>query len=214
MEKEEAKKIWKNIKKKHYVSKFYWDNYMHEYDCYCNFCKSYSINNNNNNNWSHKSWVSNPNTGFVWRSDSEAGCKEYKGQYYIPCPADLYEKLVFFNEDQYKDAIKNRHRTYKTFDELWEESLSQEKINSNENIEGGAYRKIKSSFILAKDSVLPENDEYEKVVTLGWHKTDILGAISCPVCEDIYNVIYKSDYNPLPWYKKLRENIVIMLKEM
>ena len=66
MEKEEAKKIWKNIKKKHYVSKFYWDNCMHEYDCYCNFCKSYSIN-NNNNDWSHKSWVSNPNTGFVWR---------------------------------------------------------------------------------------------------------------------------------------------------
>ena len=207
MTKDEAKATWKHIKKNNWVSKFYWDSWMHEYDCYCNFCKAISAT-EPRRSW--KSWVSNPDIGYVW--PDEIHCKSdyvYKGKAYVPCPAELYDRLCFFNKEQYEEEIKDKAGRFKTFDELWNEELTAKEIKSNGNVYGGAWRNLLSKNIIAKDDIDDADDpNLEKVVTLGWHRTEIEHAVRCPVCDDLYEIICRSDYNPVPFFKRLKEKIV------
>lgn len=206
MAKGEAKATWKYIKKNNWVSKFYWDSWMHEYDCYCNFCKSFALS-DPRRTW--KSWVGNPDIGYVYPMSNfdDTGYK-YKGKNYIPCPAELYDRLVFFNKEEYEEEIKDKAGEYKSFDELWNVELTYNEIASNGNVIGGAWRHLSNEVILAKEHVYGlEEKDYEKVVTLGWHRTNIKTAVRCLVCDDLYEIICRSDYSPTPLLKRIHERI-------
>lgn len=204
--KAQAKHTWKYIKRNNYVSRFKWDSYMKTYDCYCNACK---VDDGKNK---FVSWVSVPDVGFVRR----AGFKvrgdnhifKYKGKLYEPVEAKCYERLVFMNRTEYNEFIRNTgDKGTQRFDTIWKMGLSDEDIENNGNIIGGAWRTLNGKVYGNKTlKDIPTNAEM--VVTLGYHKTQVGDAIRCPVCDELNNIICYSDYNPLPLIYRLKEYLM------
>ncbi len=101
-------------------------------------------------------------------------------------------------------AYKQFEKTYMPFDELWKSPISQEEIDENANAYGGAWRhKSNKKTVWQKDDAIQfDENDFEKVVTLGYHKTQVDDAIECPVCRDLYDIM-RSGYEMVPWYKRL-----------
>lgn len=101
-------------------------------------------------------------------------------------------------------AYKQYEKTYMPFDELWKTSVPQEDIDENANAFGGAWRHIhnKKNVLQKDDAYQFEKNDFEKVVTLGYHRTQVDDAIECPVCRDLYDIM-RSGYEMVPWYKRL-----------
>ena len=101
-------------------------------------------------------------------------------------------------------AYKQYEKAYMPFDELWKAPVSQEEIDGNTNAVGGAWRhKNNKKNILQKDDAYQfEKNDFEKVVTLSYHRTQVDDAIECPVCRDLYDIM-RSGYEMVPWYKRL-----------
>jgi len=212
--KKEAKAAWKEIKKNKLVSKFYWDSLMSHYDCYCKAC-AVDVDRSVHMPGNFRSWVGNPDIGFVrpvaFKCDKNDGIFKYRGQLYEPCKATEYDNLVFLNREEYSNEMKDKLRLKSDFDKEWEVELSQEEIDKNLNSVGGAWREISTGRILSKDRLPDQNtDLYEKVITPGWHRTEIKDSIRCPVCDDLYN-IFCSVYSPVPFIYKLREKMATKL---
>lgn len=205
----EAKQLWKYIKSKGYVSKWIWDPWMGYYDCYCNACKSIL----------HKSWLGNPDIGWVRPKEQVSmDAYEYKNKYYVPCHDKEYDLVTYWNESQYNEirknyvpddstnekAVKHFEESWPEFDKLWECSLSQDAIDSQGNIMGGCYRSIipdEAPQYIAKEKYDQYNpDLIEKVVTVGWHATKPFKAVRCPVCDDIYVIMRSGWKGMVPWY--------------
>ncbi len=218
LDKKEAKERWKNIKKNHFVSKFYWDSLMGYYDCYCKACATDGIRiGDTYHRW--QSWVGNPDIGFVrrvgFKCDKNDGIFKYNDKLYQPCSCDEYDQLTFFNEKEFVEKTKDLNIN-ENFNELWKTKLSALDLLKNGNTPGGAWRNIETGqlFTNADDmnnSCLEKINEheptFEKVVTLGWHNTNPKNAEHCPVCEDLYRIICQSSYNPVPFIYRLREKI-------
>lgn len=176
LSKSDAKALWKYINKKGFVSPLKWDSWIGEYDCYCKFCEADG----------HRSWVSNPDSGYVWpRKD---GALSYKEKSYDPCHGNLYERLVFQNKQEYNGN---------DFDDLFTNyPLSQADIDRNGNVIGGAWRNVETGEIVEKPYSC---ESYEKVVTTGIHRTQIKNAVECPVCRDLHEILCRSEYDPKPF---------------
>ncbi len=101
-------------------------------------------------------------------------------------------------------AYKKFEKDYMPFDELWKAPVSQEQIDGNTNAVGGAWRhKPSKKIVWQKDDAFQfEKNDFEKVVTLGFHRTQVEDAIECPVCRDLYDIM-RSGYEMIPWYKRL-----------
>ena len=210
--KEEAKDLWNNIKKNGLVSKFSWDSWMGYYDCYCKACAVDKVKNGEIvDNW--RSWVGNPDVGFVrevaFKCSKDDNVFKYKNKLYEPCNVDEYDTLLFLNKDEYNATIKKGGWTdMKPFDKLWDIELTQEEIDSNGNVVGGGWRNLETKEVIDKETDrLLDTSKYEKVVTLGWHRTNPSNAIHCPVCEDLYNIICQSSYDPLPITLRIKSKI-------
>lgn len=221
MQNKSYKKQWKYIKSSGLVSKFYWDSKMGYYDCYCKACSVKGVKVGNNIfNW--KSWVGNPDIGFVRKvfyktKDNTFYYRPFGVNYedfYEPCKADEYERLVWLSKKEFNKEA-DRLNIDQKFEEIWEKRLRDSEVNSNGNIIGGAWRnpetgKIKGNNILLSDIDKLITEGYtEKVVTLGWHRTEPKNAIRCPVCEDLYTIF--TNYSPVPWYLKLRQKVSNLL---
>ena len=90
----------------------------------------------------------------------------------------------------------------------WDKTISQEEIDKNLNSVGGAWREISTGRILSKDRLSdPNTDLYEKVITPGWHRTEIKDSVRCPVCDDLHNILCCSVYSPVPFIYRLREKM-------
>ena len=208
--KSQAKKIWKIIKKNNLVSKFSWDSWLGFYDCYCKACEVDGIKSGEHvYNW--RSWVGNPDVGYVRPVVENKGARifTYKGKLYEPCRADEYNRLTFFNKSDYKDAVRNLSE-HKSFEKIWSIDLTDKEITDNGNSIGGAWKTPDGRFLGNKTTEkIPKGSE--KVVTLGWHNTNPVNAVRCPVCDDIANVINHSVYDPVPWVYRLRERLASKL---
>ena len=205
--KKQAKEAWKNIKKNKYVSKFYWDSWMGYYDCYCKACAVDGINcGQHKYNW--RSWVGNPDIGYVrpvaFKCDINDGIFKYKGSLYEPCSADEYDRLTFFTNEEYKKE-KERVSLENSFNKIWKVELTDEEIASNGNVMGGAWKTPDGKIIGNTNTNVPEGSK--KLVTLGWHRTDPKNAIRCPVCDDLFNIICHSVYDPKPLIYQIREHL-------
>lgn len=203
--KKQAKEAWKNIKRNNYVSKFYWDSWMGYYDCYCKACAVDGIIcGQHKYNW--RSWVGNPDIGYVrpvgFKCDKNDGIFKYKGSLYEPCSADEYDRLTFFTNDEYKKE-KERLSLEDSFNKIWKIELTDEEIASNGNVTGGAWKTPDGKIIGNTNTNVPEGSK--KLVTLGWHRSDPENAIRCPVCDDLFNIICHSVYNPVPFVYQIRE---------
>ena len=207
--KKEARQIWKNIKKNKYVSKFYWDSHFGVYDCYCKACEVKSDNKH------YQSWVGNPDTGYVrevgFKCVKDDGIFKYRGKLYEPCNAKEYDNLAFLNRKDYNKLLVESGNNYPTFDALWKNKLTQDDINNNGNVEGGAWKQ--GDLIISNDSMNRVLDA-EKVVTLGWHKTEPKNAVFCPVCDDLNNIICRSMYRPLPMYCRIQEFFTDVFRQL
>ena len=207
----EAKRLWKYINNKHYVSKWIWDPYMGYYDHYCKACAT--------GKW--KSWLGNPDIGYVRDSGYiQIDTFEYKGKYYNPCAENEYNRLIFWTEEEY-NTIRNTYKLngpelfnkfekeWPLFEQLWDIELVQEEIESNNNVTGGAW-KLPDGSIKAKNfykANTVSNNYLEKVVTLGMHNTRPENSIRCPVCEDIYNIMRSGWKGMLPFHLQIAEAI-------
>lgn len=224
---EEAKKQFKYIKRHHLVSKFYWDPQMNMYDCYCKACAVDGVR-VGGNTFKFTSWVGNPDIGYVrpvgFKCDKNDGVFKYasfggKGILYEPVAGEEYERLQFYSEKEYEEIAKKCGLT-ETFDELWAIKLHSIDIYNNGNIKGGAWRHIQFGDVVTNademnnaclETVNKKEAEpvFEKVVTLGWHRTNPKNAVRCPVCDDLYTIICRSGYNPLPKWRQLLERISV-----
>lgn len=206
--KKQAKDTWKNIKRNKYVSKFYWDSWIGHYDCYCKACAVDGINcGQHKYNW--RSWVGNPDIGYVrpvaFKCSIDDSIFKYKKVLYEPCKADEYDRLTFFTADEYKKE-KERLSLENSFAKIWKIKLTDEEIASNGNVMGGAWKTPNGRILGNKTTeVVPEGSE--KLVTLGWHRTDPENAIRCPVCDDLFNIICHSVYDPKPLIYQIKERM-------
>ena len=205
--KKQAKEAWKNIKRNKYVSKFRWDSWMGYYDCYCKACAVDGVNcGQHTYNW--RSWVGNPDIGYVrpvaFKCDINDGIFKYKGSLYEPCSADEYDRLTFFTNEEYKKE-KERVSLENSFNKIWKIELTDEEIASNGNVMGGAWKTPDGKIIGNTNTNVPEGSK--KLVTLGWHRTDPKNAIRCPVCDDLFNIICHSVYDPKPLIYQIREHM-------
>lgn len=143
-------------------------------------------------------------------------CSEVNGKFLPPSFEEFQKRTLPL--DKNKKIPKNRvtfdwlvfNKRYPPFDELHKIELTNEDIAKNGNIIGGAWRGPQNTpvgKIYATDEKMLENG-FEEVVTLGWHRTEIKDAQRCPVCEDLYEIICRSGYDPVPfymiWCQKLR----------
>lgn len=200
--KKEAKKIWKNIKKSGLVSKFYWDSWFQNYDC---FCKACAVDSKFDRRWDFRSWVGNPDIGYVYNAWSKSEAKntfEYKHNIYRPCDADDYLRLKFRNKEEYKEHCDwlGYSNLEKFSDIAKKRKITEKDIFENGNIEGSALRDKTTKKVYGWDAFEDpkSHDNLEIVVTKGEHTTDIPGAIECPVCRDLFGVFCHSVYNPIP----------------
>ena len=227
---EDAKRQFKYIKKNNLVSKFHWDHFTNTYDCYCRACEVYGLHVSKDYYW-QRSWVGNPDIGFVrplkynYKPAKDEKIFKYKTfdtpqLLYKPVEATEYEKLQFYNKEDF-DEIIEVYGIDESFEDLWKIKTNKEDIFENANIRGGAWRDLKNGDIISNEDdvnneclekVNEKEATFEKVVTLGWHRTDPKNAVRCPVCEDLYEIICRSGYNPLSLPQRIRESLSIKLR--
>ena len=93
-----------------------------------------------------------------------------------------------------------------SFAKIWKIKLTDEEIASNGNVMGGAWKTPNGRILGNKTTeVVPEGSE--KLITLGWHRTDPENAIRCPVCDDLFNIICHSVYDPKPLIYQIKERM-------
>lgn len=181
-----AKYVYTDIKKHHYVSPMYWDSWIDWYDCKCKACEGKE----------HQSWLSNPDIGYV-RSPKTGNINFrtfiYRNSFYTPIDDKEYETLVFYNRDEYQrdildyyypeleyckwysrkelnNKIKNNPKWADmyvgtdTFDSLWKAQKMYRFVNGI--LRGRVY---KDGTISAEDKkLMTESTMSEKVVTLAY----------------------------------------------
>ncbi|MBR6610812.1 MAG: hypothetical protein IKK93_01045 [Campylobacter sp.] len=279
-----AKYLMREIKAKHFMSKFYWDSYMGYYDCYCKACETKH----------NRFWLGNPDIGYVRPTKQiELNTIMYHGKLYNPCKDNEYNRVQYWNKEEYKKMAERYKPTIKdatwldysefneklskneifakkvgmdTFETLWEKNkhwrftntdglkgkvykegelpeeykklmnistactkvvtllfkewendwipfekywkknvLTQPDIDSNGNIYGGGWRDLETGNVIGRETDhLLDTSKYEKVVTFGWHASKPKNAIRCPVCDDLYDIMY-SGYDMVPWYLQIKE---------
>lgn len=205
MTKKEAKKLYLELKKQHLISKPKWDYMVDGYDWKCLGC--------------NYGWLSNPDIGYVRTFEviaTNRGILEsilminqhtfrYKGQRYFPCGKHEYHQLTWYNKKEYEEYCnKCSDIQFPAFEELWE------KIQKNTNDTGGkTWRSLQDSYDIIlneKYNFIKNKENYEKVVTLGYHQTIPKGSIECPVCKDMYD-LFSTGFCPLNIFQKIREFI-------
>ena len=91
-----AEKTYKTIRKLGLCSEPIFDSFMHFYDWKCLCCKG-----------GH--WVGNPDQGYVVEKSSNPlllkGIVTYKNHYYEPCGENIYNRLVFYNKEEYQKKV-------------------------------------------------------------------------------------------------------------
>lgn len=218
----EAKKQFKYIKSHKLVSKFYWDPEFREYDCYCKACATDGVRVGQTiHKW--RSWVSNPDIGYVrpvgFKCDKNDGIFKYSsfgeaGKLYEPVEGSEYDRLLFYNLGEYREECTRVGGKHEKFDDIWEVRLHQKDIFENGNIKGGAWRHIETGEIITNaddmnnaclEKVNESKPTFEKVITLGYHRTNPKNAVRCPVCDDLYRIMCRSGYNPRPFILRERE---------
>lgn len=104
MHPKDAKLLYKYLKEKNLVSSMVWDSYMSYHDCYCKVCKSKS----------RASWLGNPDIGFVRPTDkAQIDTFEYLGKLYNPCKDDEYNRVRYWNKEEY---LKTAQKYYPTIE--------------------------------------------------------------------------------------------------
>ena len=108
----------------------------------------------------------------------------------------------------YERVVSNEIIDWKNqfdFDKVWEShKLELNEIDENEHIDntkGGAWRflgdgqKVVADESIEMASHVNRNvyNDYEKVVSLGWHNAYIKDSVACPVCERTYELISAVD---------------------
>lgn len=189
-----AEKTYKYICKFGLCSKPVFDPLMGYYDWKCLFCRG-------------NHWVGNPDHGYV--IEKKYGPTRlfhnevfsYKNRYYKPCKESIYNRLVFYNKEEYQKIENKPH----TFNDVWKIEMTQEEIEENGNSIGGAWRDLRNGEIIGRFSDI-DKSKYEKVITLGYHTDQPpLNAVPCPVCRDLYISLCRSGYSPLNIFQKLKE---------
>lgn len=102
---------------------------------------------------------------------------------------------------------------YPSFNILLKHPLTQAEIDDNSNHIGSALRERDTGKIVEYFEGY-DISKYDQVVALGWHRTNIKDAVKCPCCEDLYEIICRSDYEPLPIYLRLIENFKLWRDEV
>lgn len=191
-EREKAKILWKNIKQRKLVSKAVWDGNYFEWKCKgCDYA-----------------WTGNPDCGFVKEASGPDFDFSYQGKNYNRIENWEQNMLTFFNRREWAEKCKEL-KICSSFDTTW--SFPSVKgdwktVNQSNEAQGHWWRNKAALEILIDDDTylsLNSPEGYEKVITPGWHQSVPYGAVPCPVCEDIYNVL--SWRRPLNWFQKLKE---------
>lgn len=231
MHPKEAKKEFKILRKAKLVGKPHWDSYFNTPDICCHSCnppmkRIYEA-------------LSNPSYGRVYRLKDRRYMPIFgnnangNSNFYFRYKGNFYQKLenqdllTFYTKDQYDAYIERlgyEKGHFKTFEELFDIELTQEEINSNGNVIGGAYRLEKTYLketgdllwnecIKAKDfgtekdwKDLEEKGIAKKVVTDGTHSSYPTGTEFCPVCKMMHKIA-KSGYHWEGLFLRLKETL-------
>lgn len=231
MHPKEAKKEFKILRKAKLVGKPHWDSYFNTPDICCHSCnppmkRIYEA-------------LSNPSYGRVYRLKDRGYMPIFgnnangNSNFYFRYKGNFYQKLenqdllTFYTKDQYDAYIEKlgyEKGHFKTFEELFDIELTQEEINSNGNVIGGAYRLEKTYLketgdllwnecIKAKDfgtekdwKDLEEKGIAKKVVTDGTHSSYPTGTEFCPVCKMMHKIA-KSGYHWEGLFLRLKETL-------
>lgn len=219
MHPKEAKKEFKILRKAGLVGKPHWDSWFENGDICCHACnppmeRIYEA-------------LSNPSYGRVYRLRDKGYMPIFgnkangNSNFYFRYKGNIYQKLknqdllTFFTKDEYDAYIRKlgyEEGHFRTFGDLFNVELTQEEINSNGNVIGGAYRLEKTYLketgdllwnecIKAKNFGTKEDwEELEakgiakKVVTDGTHSSCPTGSEFCPVCKMMHKIAH-SGYN-------------------
>lgn len=100
-----AEKTYKTIRKLGLCSEPIFDSFTHFYDWKCLCCKG-------------DHYISNPDQGYVIEKFSnpdhkplfKKGVITYKNHYYEPCGENIYNRLVFYNKDEYQKKVLDYYR--------------------------------------------------------------------------------------------------------
>lgn len=224
-----AKKEFKILRKAKLVGKPHWDRHFDTPDICCHACnepgkKVYEA-------------LSNPSYGRVYRVQHQSNYNFFpkengNSNFFFKYKNNVYQKLenqellTFYSKKDYDAYIKKlgyEEGHFKTFEELFNIELTQEEINSNGNVIGGAYRLEKTYLketgdllwnecIKAKDFGTEKDwKELErlgvatKVVTNAVHSSYPTGSEFCPVCKMMHRIAH-SGYH---W-----EGLPLRLKEV
>lgn len=223
-----AKKEYKLLRKAKLVGKPHWDKFFNTPDICCYSCnppteKVYEA-------------LSNPSYGRVYKVHQQSNYDFFlkengNSNFFFKYKNNVYQKLknqnllTFYTKEAYDAYIKDlgyEDGRFQTFQELFNINLTQEEINSNGNVVGGAYRLEKTYLkeindllwnecIKAKDfgtekdwKDLEKKGIAKKVVTNGNHLSYPTGSEFCPVCKMMHQIAH-SGYH---W-----EGLLLRLKE-
>lgn len=223
-----AKKEYKLLRKAKLVGKPHWDKFFNTPDICCYSCnppteKVYEA-------------LSNPSYGRVYKVHQQSNYDFFlkengNSNFFFKYKNNVYQKLknqnllTFYTKEDYDAYIKDlgyEDGRFQTFQELFNINLTQEEINSNGNVVGGAYRLEKTYLketndllwnecIKAKDfgtekdwKDLEKKGIAKKVVTNGNHSSYPTGSEFCPVCKMMHQIAH-SGYH---W-----EGLLLRLKE-
>lgn len=223
-----AKKEYKLLRKAKLVGKPHWNKFFNTPDICCYSCnppteKVYEA-------------LSNPSYGRVYKVHQQSNYDFFlkengNSNFFFKYKNNVYQKLknqnllTFYTKEAYDAYIKDlgyEDGRFQTFQELFNINLTQEEINSNGNVVGGAYRLEKTYLkeindllwnecIKAKDfgtekdwKDLEKKGIAKKVVTNGNHLSYPTGSEFCPVCKMMHQIAH-SGYH---W-----EGLLLRLKE-
>lgn len=226
-----AKKEFKTLRKAKLVGKPHWDKQSSTPDICCYSCNPpleeiYEA-------------LSNPSYGRVYRLKDKSYMSIFgnkangNSNFYFRYKGNVYQKLknqnllTFYTEDQYDAYIKKlgyEEDHFETFEKLFNINLTQEEINSNGNVIGGAYRLektyLKETGMLLWNECIKAKDfgtekdwkELErlgvatKVVTNAVHSSYPTGSEFCPVCKMMHQIAH-SGYHWEGVSLRLKENL-------
>lgn len=210
-----AKKEFKTLRKAKLVGKPHWDSQSSTPDICCYSCNPpleeiYEA-------------LSNPSYGRVYRLKDKGYMSIFgnkangNSNFYFRYKGNVYQKLknqnllTFYTKDQYDTYTKKlgyEEGRFETFEKLFNINLTQEEINSNGNVIGGAYR-IEKTYLKETGKLLwnecikakdfgTEKDWKEleklgiatKVVTNAVHSSYPTGSEFCPVCKMMHRIAH------------------------
>lgn len=228
-----AKKEYKLLRKARLVGKPHWDKFLNTPDICCHSCnppteKIYEA-------------LSNPSYGRVYKVHQQSNYDFFlkengNSNFFFKYKNNVYQKLknqsllTFYTKEDYDAYIKDlgyEDSRFQTFQELFNINLTQEEINSNGNVVGGAYRLEKTYLketndllwnecIKAKDfgtekdwKNLEKKGIAKKVVTNGIHSSYPTGSEFCPVCKMMHQIA-QSGYRWEDLHLRLKETLYWM----